>query len=41
VRNPMSILNHIRLHEENKFNNVDKPDEKVCELNDIIDIETN
>ena len=30
----MLILNHIRLYEENEFNNVDKPDEKVCILND-------
>jgi len=31
---PISILNHIRLHEANEFNNVDKPDEKVCILDD-------
>ena len=30
----MSILDHIRFHEENEFNNVDKPDEEVCILND-------
>ena len=30
----MSILNYIRLHEENEFNNVDKPNEEVCELKD-------
>ena len=29
---PMSILDHIRLHEENEFNN--EPDQEVCELND-------
>ena len=28
----MSILDHIRLHEENEFNN--EPDEKVCILDD-------
>jgi len=27
----MSILDHIRLHEENESNN--EPDEEVCELN--------
>ena len=29
---PMLILNHIRLHEENEFNN--ELDEEVCKLND-------
>ena len=30
----MSILNHIRLNEAKKFNNVEKPIEKVCILDD-------
>jgi len=30
----MSILHHICLHEENEFNNIDKPKEEVCILND-------
>ena len=29
-----SILDHIRSHEMNKFNTCEKPDEKVCILND-------
>ena len=40
-RRPMSILDHIRPHKENEFNNVDKSDKEVCKLNDIIEIETN
>ena len=31
---PMSILDHIRLYEANKFNNFDKSDEEVCILED-------
>ena len=31
-KKPMSILDHIHLHEENKFNN--EPNKEVCELND-------
>ena len=30
----MSIIDHIRLHEANKFNKVDKPNEEVCILDD-------
>jgi len=30
----MSILDHIRIHEENEFNNIDKPKEEVCILYD-------